>query len=66
MPPHGNGGQSGELVEARVLLEERRAGHNEVCPTVRTATRSQNAFFEGWLMREKNQAVEAVYNPGLP
>jgi putative transposase len=48
-----------------VLLEEHRAEHNDVRPHRAHDYETPNAFFEGWLTRKKDQAVETVYNPGL-
>ena len=53
------------LLEARVLLEQHRGEHNEARPHSSLGYKTPEAFFEGWLKRDKNQAVETVYYPGL-
>ena len=53
------------LLEARVLLEQHRREHNEARPHSSLGYQTPEAFFEGWLKRDKNQAVETVYYPGL-
>ncbi len=48
-----------------MLLEGHRQEHNEVRPHSSLKYETPRAFFEGWLMSKKGQAVETVYYPGL-
>jgi len=47
------------------LLKEHRTEHNDVRPHSSQDYKTPNAFFEGWLMRKRNQIIETLYNPGL-
>ncbi len=52
-------------LEARVLLEEHRTGHNEIRPHSSLGYKTPSVFFESWLASKKERIVEPIHNPGL-